>query len=87
MNAPGVIRVCQMRARYSGSYIFVDISIEVDSEITVMFGHKIATEVKNKILTEIPEVIDVLVDLEPAKRNYYYVSCKAFGYRLNKPGN
>ena len=84
MNATGVMRVCQMRARYSGSYIFADISIEVDSEIPVMFGHKIATEVKNRILTEIPEVIDVLVSLEPAKRNYYSGNYKAFGYHLNK---
>lgn len=66
MSAPGVIGVSQMRARYSGNKIIVDFNIEVDPEITVTDGHKIATEVEDRIFAEMPEVMDVLVHMEPA---------------------
>ena len=68
MNAPGVIRLSQLRARYSGNRIIVDFNIEVDPDITVESGHKIATEVEDRILGEMPEVMDVLVHVEPTER-------------------
>jgi cation diffusion facilitator family transporter len=67
MSAPGVIRFSQLRARYSGNKIIVDFNIAVDPDITVRSGHKIATEVEGRILTEIPEVMDVLVHVEPTE--------------------
>ncbi len=68
MSAPGVIRVSQMRARHSGNRIIVDFNIEVDPHITVESGHEIATEVEDRIFAELPEVMDVLVHMEPAEK-------------------
>lgn len=68
MNTKGVIHVSQMRARYSGNKIIVDFNIKVDPDVTVKSGHKIATEVENRIFAEIPDVVDVLVHVEPAKK-------------------
>jgi cation diffusion facilitator family transporter len=67
MSTPGVIRLSQLRARYSGNKIIVDFNIEVDPDITVKSGHKIATDVEDRIFAEIPEVMDVLVHVEPTE--------------------
>jgi cation diffusion facilitator family transporter len=66
MSTTGVIRVSHMRARYSGNKIIVDFNIDVDPEITVTDGHKIAMEVEERIFAEVPEVMDILVHMEPA---------------------
>jgi cation diffusion facilitator family transporter len=66
ISTPEVIRVDQMRARYSGNRIIVDLNIEVDSQITIESGHKIALEVEDRIFAEFPEVMDILVHIEPA---------------------
>ena len=51
--------------RKSGLEYFADIHIEVDPDLTVSEGHRIGHEVKDRLLTEIPVLRDVLVHLEP----------------------
>lgn len=51
--------------RKSGLDFLVDIHIEVDPEMNVGESHRIAAEVKNKIINEVPQVKSVLVHIEP----------------------
>lgn len=64
-NVDGVLGVDLIRARKSGLVIFLDVHIEVDKALTVEAGHRIASGVRERVRTEIPEVADVLVHVEP----------------------
>jgi divalent metal cation (Fe/Co/Zn/Cd) transporter len=39
--------------------------VEVDPQMTVVRSHEIAHQVKDKVRAEIPDVLDVLVHIEP----------------------
>ena len=64
----GVLQVHDIRTRYVSSSIQVDLHIVVDGSITVREGHDIADKVKHQIITEIQEVIDVIVHVDPPER-------------------
>ncbi len=60
-----VRHVHRIRTRYIGLSIQCDLHILVDGGMTVSDGHHIAGVVKNLILSSIPDVIDVLIHVEP----------------------
>ncbi len=62
----GVRNVHAIRTRYMGSGLQVDLHIEVDGEKTVREGHDLAGLVKHRLLKEGPNVIDVIVHIEPS---------------------
>ena len=45
--------------------LIIDLHIEVDPDITVQEGHRLAHEVKDKLQRELPQVRDVMVHVEP----------------------
>lgn len=65
-EVPGVVRIDQCRVRKMGLDLFVDIHVEVNGELTVRDGHKIAHEVKDAIREANSAIVDVLVHIEPA---------------------
>ena len=68
LKVKGVLQVHDIRTRYVSSSIQVDLHIVVDGSITVREGHDIADNVKQCIVTEIQEVIDVIVHVDPPER-------------------
>jgi len=62
---PEVKNVETLWVRKSGLEYFVDIHIQVDSQLTVAEGHQIGHEVKDKLMHEFPKLRNVLVHLEP----------------------
>jgi cation diffusion facilitator family transporter len=62
---PGVRGVEKVWVRKLGMRLIVDLHIEVDPRITVQEGHGLAHDVKARIQTELPQVIDVMVHVEP----------------------
>jgi cation diffusion facilitator family transporter len=63
--APGVDGVDVLRVRRSGLVLLADIHVEVDGGLPVREGHRIAHDVKARILgSELP-VLDALVHIEP----------------------
>jgi cation diffusion facilitator family transporter len=63
---PGVVGYHDFRARRVGDMIEVDLHLLVPPELTVREGHDIAARVKHEILERHPEVINVLIHIEPA---------------------
>jgi len=61
----GVKSIHALRSRRIGSGWFIDLHIQVDGEMTVAKGHDIAKAVKRNLLNRDPDVLDVLVHLEP----------------------
>lgn len=61
----GVLRIDQIHARTHGSYVIIDLKISVNPNITVIEGHDIAAEVKQKLLEKHDDIEDVLVHINP----------------------
>jgi len=65
MNTEGVRAVHKLRTRYIGPGLQVDLHVMVEPELSVREGHAITGAVKERLLDQGPNVIDVLVHLEP----------------------
>jgi divalent metal cation (Fe/Co/Zn/Cd) transporter len=63
----GVQAVEKCIVRKMGYQFWVDMHIEVDSQMTVAQAHQIAHEVKDLVRSKLPKVRDVLVHIEPMK--------------------
>lgn len=64
---PQVREVHKFRSRHIGSGVQVDLHVLVDGSLTVSTGHDIAMDVKQKLMSKDPEIVDVLVHIEPAE--------------------
>jgi cation diffusion facilitator family transporter len=69
LETDGVKSVHAIRTRHIGSGIEVDLHIEVKATLTVRAGHGISAEVKRRLLREGPNLVDVVVHLEPFEEN------------------
>jgi len=64
-GTPGVRAVHKLRTRHIGPGLQMDLHVLVDPDLTVAEGHAIAGAVKKRLLQYGPEVVDVLVHVEP----------------------
>ena len=64
-RCPGVERPHDLRTRYLGPGVAVDLHVEVQPDLTVAEGHEIAEDVRKRILDHFPEVVDVIVHVDP----------------------
>lgn len=61
-----VLRVNRIRSRGTPNTAYVDLHIKVHEGMSTSQAHAIASEVEDRIIHQIPEVVDVLVHIEPA---------------------
>lgn len=66
LQTSGALAYHDFRVRRIGDVYEIDLHLQVDPQITVEAGHRIASEVKVHLLEQHPEVSKVLVHLEPA---------------------
>ncbi|MCX8033906.1 MAG: cation diffusion facilitator family transporter [Thermodesulfovibrio sp.] len=70
VNSCNDVQSCEdIRTRGTAGQIFVDLKILVDSSISVKEGHDIAERVEKTIKKEFPDVVDVVVHVEPNRKN------------------
>jgi cation diffusion facilitator family transporter len=67
LEAPGARTAHALRTRQLGPGVLVDFHLHVDPEMSVSDGHRIAHEVKDRLMRECPEIVDVLVHVEPGE--------------------
>ncbi len=60
--------VHKLRTRKLANYIYIDLHLEVDGQLSVTKGHDISEEVKNTLIQNNPKIIDVMVHLEPERK-------------------
>ena len=73
MEVDGVLSTHAIRTRKLGSKLHVDLHIQVEPELSVRAGHEISTNVKYHLLEKGPDVFDVIVHLEPFKKDSTHV--------------
>jgi cation diffusion facilitator family transporter len=64
-SVPGVRQIHGLRTRQVAGSLQVDLHVVVDGDLTVREGHTIAEAVKEHLLAEGPDVLDVVVHMEP----------------------
>jgi len=62
---PGVLGLHELRTRRMAHQALVDAHVLVDARISVSEGHRIAESARARVLREHPEVLDVLVHIDP----------------------
>ncbi len=65
MATEGVKMVHKCRTRQLGFGLQVDLHVKVDAGLTVREGHEISEGVKQRLIEQGPEVVDVITHLEP----------------------
>ena len=64
-SVPGVRNCHDLTGRYYGSIIFMEVHIEVDSDLTVLKSHSIANEARERVRSRFEEVSNLLVHIDP----------------------
>lgn len=64
-SVAGVVIVQKCKARKMGTAYHVDLHIWVNKDLTVEKGHDIAHLVKNTIVKQVPQIMDVHIHVEP----------------------
>lgn len=62
----GVISFHAVRARQIGGMVAVDVHVQVAPTLTVSLGHEIAGAVKRSVMAADPNVVEVIVHIEPS---------------------
>jgi cation diffusion facilitator family transporter len=62
----GVVSAGDIRSRGMEESIWVDLTIQVDPSMTTAEAHAVAHEVEDRLKTNWPRVVDVVVHIEPA---------------------
>jgi len=65
LRIDGVREVHDLRARYSGSQIFVEMHVVVDPNLSVREGHYIASAVRARLVNEVSDVTRVIIHIDP----------------------
>jgi len=66
---PGVVGLHDLRTRRMAHQALVDAHVQVDARISVSEGHRIAEAVRDSVLKSHPEVLDVLVHVDPEEES------------------
>ena len=67
LETDGVSKVTVLKARKLGLEIFVDMTIEVDKDMTVADAHLITAKVRRSVLKNVRNAKDILIHVEPSK--------------------
>jgi len=67
-SVPGVLFVHRVRSRGTPEAAFVDLHVKVSPSMSTSRAHAIASEVDRRLVSEIETVKEVLVHIEPSKR-------------------
>jgi cation diffusion facilitator family transporter len=64
-TTPGVVDLHELRTRRMAHRVYVDVHVQVDGNISVREGHEIGELARKRVLAAHPEVLDVLIHLDP----------------------
>jgi cation diffusion facilitator family transporter len=62
---PGVLKVHDVRTRGRGDAVYVDLTVHLDGGMTLQAAHQAADRIEVALVAAHPEIVDVVVHLEP----------------------
>jgi cation diffusion facilitator family transporter len=68
LSVPGVLGVRDVRTRGGPSAVYVDLIAHVDGGMTLAAAHDVADEIEVAVQKAHPEIVDVIVHVEPDRR-------------------
>ena len=68
-HVPGVHDVAEVRARWIGHRLTLELNVAVNPNVTVTEGHGVAKEVRHQVLHLVPHVFGVMVHVDPASES------------------
>ena len=74
-STDGVLNIAELRTRKHGSMAYVDLTICVNKDLTVLEGHEIAHKLEISILEELQIVKGITVHVEPCMNCKDYKNC------------
>ena len=72
-SIPEVIEYHNLKARYIGPYIYCELHILVDPNLTVRKAHEISHKVKDEIMKNVENVKDVQIHIEPYSKDKQFI--------------
>ena len=66
MAVPGVRACRDVRTRGEQGAVYVDLVVHVDGDLTLRAAHDVADRIEGVLQQAHPEIVDVVVHLEPA---------------------
>lgn len=86
-SIPGVVTLHDIKARWLGHRIVGEIHLGLVGSLTLIEAHRIAEEVRHKLLHEIPNLADVIVHTDPAddEIDHHEVTAHHFGDGAPEP--
>jgi cation diffusion facilitator family transporter len=82
MSVPNVMGCHAIRPRGSRDFVFLDLHIWMASETRLDAAHAISHIVKDRLMTEFPQIGDAVIHLEPPPRDDDPRNLRALGSRL-----
>jgi len=67
MRVPGVQECRDVRTRGGPGAAYVDMIVHVDGELSLREAHEVADAIEAALMRSHPEIVDVVVHLEPAR--------------------
>jgi len=67
LKVEGVRECRDIRTRGGPGAVYVDMIVHVDGELSLREAHEVADAIENALITARPEIVDVVVHLEPAR--------------------
>lgn len=64
-STPGVIGLHELRTRRMAHKVLIDAHVQVDGHISVSEGHRVAEDVRRRVLGSHDDVLDMLVHVDP----------------------
>lgn len=85
----GVDKIHQLRSRFMGGDVLIDVHVLVSPKISVSEGHYIAQHVHNTLLEQVPSIKDVIVHIDPeddeqCPQSYHLPNRSSIDERLKK---
>jgi cation diffusion facilitator family transporter len=62
---PGVLRVHDVRSRGRRDAVYVDLTVHLDGSMSLLQAHEVADRIEAELESAHPEIVDVVVHLEP----------------------
>jgi cation diffusion facilitator family transporter len=69
LEVPGVKDCREIRTRGGMDAVYVDLIVHVDGQMSLRDAHDVADRIEASLMMARPEIVDVVVHLEPAGRN------------------